>query len=740
MSQIDLNNVYLLLEKSNYNLNFTKESNGDIILEGVFAEFGVENNNERIYEENEYLPHLEYLNKYIEQKRLLGQLDHPVDDVAQISLSKASHIIESLKYDKEKRQLIGRIRLLDTPNGKIAKSLIEQGIPLSISSRAVGSVDPKTKKASILRIFTYDLVANPGFENATLKRVNEDLGIKSENLSVYELTESAKHSLLKSIDFTEKILKNEKEININKKNQYNMEEKIEKINESLESLNNRIDSFEIIKQKVIKHEESIKNIVDILEEFEKSGESHDDKIYENVRLLKEEVNKQKNVINEIIDYLKENEEIIEKIKSGSSVETDAKIKDNVKQPSEDYLKNIEDVLEKLALKVKDIESSLKDFKPSFDIGFIRGDKVTLNYLEEMENILEKLALKVNSIESSLKDFNHIKNNVSIKNDYNVENRFEEIEDILEKLALKVKGFESSVGSYKNDKSVSGYLDEMEDVLYDVLSSIKKDIFYLKEENEILKQQNKDLIDFQEYLVNAITKLSGSITDVSSERGTKKIKPNEGIVEEKEDVVEYSNKEDDEEQEEKINEKEEKCKKIKEDESYENIINKTDKLIALIEKKEREAINESEKYPFVGLLNEDTKLTFRSLNESKKQRVAELVKESGVFTEEGVKTVIQNVLNEDKKEDVPNYLKFAGKEHLKLYESLSEEEKLQIARLAKLYEGRLQTEYQVKSFWDSQIVSRFKKEKEKENKILLESKKLDENIYPSDVINLIKRID
>jgi hypothetical protein len=740
MSQIDLNNVYLLLERSNHNLNFTKESNGDIVLEGIFAEFGVENNNERIYEENEYLPHLEYLNKYIEQKRLLGQLDHPVDDVAQISLSKSSHIIESLKYDKDKRQLVGRIRLLDTPNGKIAKSLIEQGIPLSISSRAVGSVDQKTKKASILRIFTYDLVANPGFENATLKRVNEDLGIKSENLGVYELTESARHSLLKSIDFTEKILKNEKEININKKNQDNMKEKIEKINENFESLKDKVDSIESIRSDVSRHEEDINNIVDVLDKLEK-------------------------VINEIIDYLKENEEEFEKIKPVGSVTTDVKIKDNVKQPTEDYLKDIEDVLEKLALKVNSIESTLKDFNPSFDTGFVKGDKITTKYIEEMEDVLEKLALKVNSIESSLKDIKHssnngsikgdnvatkyieemedvleklalkvnsiestlkdsnyIKNNVSIKNDSNVERRFEEIEDILEKLALKVKGFKSSNDSFKDDNSVSGYLDEMEDVLYNVLVSIKKDISYLKEENEVLKQQNKDLVDFQEYLVNAITKLSGNVTDVSSEKGTKKIKPNEGIVEENE------------------NEDEEKHEKIEEDESYENIINKTDKLIALIEKKEKEAINESEKYPFVGLLNEDTKLTFRSLNESKKQRVAELVKESGVFTEEGVKTVIQNVLNEDKKEDVPNYLKFAGKEHLKLYESLNEEEKLQIARLAKLYEGRLQTEYQVKSFWDSQIVSRFKKEKEKENKVLLESKKLDENIYPNGVINLIKRIE
>ena len=143
--------MLLILERSSSNLKVDKES-GDFVLEGIFAQFGVENNNKRIYEEKEYLPHLEYLKQKISENRLMGELDHP--DKFEVSLNKVSHIIESLDYDKGKRQIKGRIRLLDTPSGKIAKSLVQSGVPISISSRAAGSVG-ENKKVNIKKIFTY---------------------------------------------------------------------------------------------------------------------------------------------------------------------------------------------------------------------------------------------------------------------------------------------------------------------------------------------------------------------------------------------------------------------------------------------------------------------------------------------------------------------------------------------------------------------------------------------------------
>lgn len=178
--------VVLILERSSENLKSSKDGN-DVILEGIFAQFGIVNNNDRIYEEEEYLPHLKYLQKKIDENRLIGELDHP--DKFDISLSKISHVIEKLDYDKEKRTINGRVRILDTPQGRIAKELVESGVPISISSRAAGLVE-SNKKVKIKKIFTYDLVADPGFENAVLTKMNESLGILNENVAIYDMTSS----------------------------------------------------------------------------------------------------------------------------------------------------------------------------------------------------------------------------------------------------------------------------------------------------------------------------------------------------------------------------------------------------------------------------------------------------------------------------------------------------------------------------------------------------------------------
>jgi uncharacterized protein YbcV (DUF1398 family) len=169
--------LVFILERQESVLESRKTDSNDYILEGTAAVFGKENNNNRIYEEAEYLPHLSYLNDKISQKRLVGELDHPKE--FDISLKNISHIIEALTYDKDNRTIKIKVRLLDTPCGKIAKELVDGGVPLSISSRAAGSVSDN-KKVMIKKIFTYDLVADPGFQDAQLERVYESAGYSFE--------------------------------------------------------------------------------------------------------------------------------------------------------------------------------------------------------------------------------------------------------------------------------------------------------------------------------------------------------------------------------------------------------------------------------------------------------------------------------------------------------------------------------------------------------------------------------
>jgi len=231
----------LILERSSQNLKkFSKD--GRTILEGVFAEFGIENRNGRVYEEREYLPHLEYLQKDIQNGNLLGELDHP--ERFEVSLGNVSHKISELWYDQGKRQILGRIEILDgTPKGQIAKSLLDAGVPLSISSRAAGSVN-EDKTVQIQQIYTYDLVAKPGFESAQLHQVNEgmstpkleriskllesfnesfnnhkkdninsELGIINENISIFDVTDK----------FPSVKLREEAKSLIQKNNEFNME-------------------------------------------------------------------------------------------------------------------------------------------------------------------------------------------------------------------------------------------------------------------------------------------------------------------------------------------------------------------------------------------------------------------------------------------------------------------------------------------------------------------------------------
>jgi hypothetical protein len=183
---LDGQKVVLIVENSNHKLQVKDKNNDRYILEGVFCQFGVENNNRRIYEEREYLPHLDYLNEKIKLGNLTGQLDHPQD--FEVRLSQASHLIENLEYDQNSRQVVGKVRLLSTRSGKDARALIDDGVQLSISSRAAGVVE-SDKSVKIKRIFTYDLVADPGFANAQLTRLNESLGFtNNDSVNIYDMS------------------------------------------------------------------------------------------------------------------------------------------------------------------------------------------------------------------------------------------------------------------------------------------------------------------------------------------------------------------------------------------------------------------------------------------------------------------------------------------------------------------------------------------------------------------------
>ena len=143
-------------------------------IEGIFMQSEKKNKNGRIYP----LDVLEkevgrYVKEYVEPKRAFGELGHP--DGPTVNLDRASHMITSLT--KEGKNFVGRAKILDTPNGKIVKSLIDEGARLGVSSRGMGTLKPD-KKAQIVQNDFYlataaDIVADPSAPNAFVEGIME---------------------------------------------------------------------------------------------------------------------------------------------------------------------------------------------------------------------------------------------------------------------------------------------------------------------------------------------------------------------------------------------------------------------------------------------------------------------------------------------------------------------------------------------------------------------------------------
>jgi hypothetical protein len=166
----------------------------DYVLGGTFTEFGVKNRNERIYTADRFLPALDEMNERMNSLgAVYGEFDHP--DVFDTSLARASHIITKANYIKEQNIVAGEIRLLSTYWGKEAKALVDDGCPVFVSSRAAG-ITESDGSVSLKKLFTYDIVADPGFASAkmSIKTLNESLGYTDpkSNFRIYEMSDESK--------------------------------------------------------------------------------------------------------------------------------------------------------------------------------------------------------------------------------------------------------------------------------------------------------------------------------------------------------------------------------------------------------------------------------------------------------------------------------------------------------------------------------------------------------------------
>jgi len=185
----------LIVENSTNSLSKINESNNksNNILGGIFTEFDIKNRNERIYTADRFLPCLEEMNERITNMgSVYGEFDHP--DVFDTSLARASHLVTKAEYVKENNRVEGEIRLLNTHWGKEAQALVNDGCPVFVSSRAAG-ITESDGTVTLKKLFTYDIVADPGFASAkmNIKTLNESFGFSNKaNFRIYEMSDESK--------------------------------------------------------------------------------------------------------------------------------------------------------------------------------------------------------------------------------------------------------------------------------------------------------------------------------------------------------------------------------------------------------------------------------------------------------------------------------------------------------------------------------------------------------------------
>lgn len=164
------------------------EESGRVYLDGIFMEGDVKNNNGRMYPGEILEREAEKFATLVKEGRAVGELDHP--DSLTINLDRVSHLVESLSRNPGTSQWAGRLRLMDTPMGRIAKELTESGLKLAISSRGVGSLtedDGVNVVGEDYNLITYDLVHSPGAPNAFLS-IQESREFILENGRYFPIT------------------------------------------------------------------------------------------------------------------------------------------------------------------------------------------------------------------------------------------------------------------------------------------------------------------------------------------------------------------------------------------------------------------------------------------------------------------------------------------------------------------------------------------------------------------------
>jgi len=590
------NKDLLIVEMSSSTLSVADGKEKDYILEGIFGEIDVKNKNQRIYTENEYIPQIESLQSKIKSGKLLGELDHPSQ--FDVSLKNVSHIIEELYYEKETKQVKGRIRLLDTDAGRQAKALVDAGVPLQISSRAAGAVE-SNGTVKIKQLFTYDLVADPGFENAELKRVNESYGFSNENgLYIFEIDKA----------------NNEQTKIIEKQNMADFV-KAEDFNKYTEYLANEIKS---LKEALTTKDSSEANENNELEGIK----AHSDHIVENV-----------NNVAKYVEYLSE------------KLDQSIQYSEHVAEKADHGIQYSEELAEKLDLSIQHTDHVAEKLEQG--ISYTEHVAESVSSLKEYANYLaEAHNENTTSAEKLVEYTNYLKENLQSVTEYTQYIA----ESINENLVVEEEGTEAG--------------KEVEDLEKDVEvgdNSAEGDV-----KGEEVAAPAEELDSELDNSDQKIAPEGDDAEDTSAE-----------LEKDLEGTADDSGKE-----------------VVSTNEAYRREI--SEKLNILVESATKK---ENENPSFFKVVSSKVQEKYNALNEDAKKEVRYNVSKRGFMTESQVESIIdRSTLIVENRNAAPYFIEVMPTEYKETWETLSEAKQNQIKAQANYH--RLETEYQVRNFWQT----------------------------------------
>lgn len=169
-----------LIKEVNESVNFLVEEKlgkpKDYFIEGIFLQSNLKNKNGRMYPKGTMAKEVKrYSEEYINKNRAYGELGHP--DSPSINLDRVAIMIKSLKEDGD--NYIGKAKVMDTPYGKIVKSLIDEGANLGVSSRGMGSLKANNEGIQLVQddfmlATAADIVADPSAPDAFVRGIMEN--------------------------------------------------------------------------------------------------------------------------------------------------------------------------------------------------------------------------------------------------------------------------------------------------------------------------------------------------------------------------------------------------------------------------------------------------------------------------------------------------------------------------------------------------------------------------------------